>query len=55
MSDFKTYEYIWLDGYQPEANMRSKVKATDEDTPTVKILLEHVIWIFFYLVGPAKY
>ena len=33
MSDFKTYEYIWLDGYQPEANMRSKVKATDEDTP----------------------
>ena len=29
----KTYEYIWLDGYTPEANMRSKVKATDEDTP----------------------
>ena len=28
----KTYEYIWLDGYTPEANMRSKVKATDEDT-----------------------
>ena len=27
----KTYEYIWLDGYTPEANMRSKVKATDED------------------------
>ena len=26
----KTYEYIWLDGYTPEANMRSKVKATDE-------------------------
>ena len=33
MSDYKTYEYIWLDGYKPEANMRSKVKATDEDTP----------------------
>ena len=33
MADFKTYEYIWLDGYTPEANMRSKVKATDEDTP----------------------
>ena len=32
MTDFKTYEYIWLDGYTPEANMRSKVKATDEDT-----------------------
>ena len=31
MTDFKTYEYIWLDGYTPEANMRSKVKATDED------------------------
>ena len=28
----KTYEYIWLDGYTPEANMRSKVKATDEDS-----------------------
>ena len=24
----KTYEYIWLDGYQPEPSMRSKVKAT---------------------------
>ena len=23
------YEYIWLDGYQPEANLRSKVKVTD--------------------------
>ena len=23
----KTYEYIWLDGYQPEPQMRSKVKA----------------------------
>ena len=33
MSDFKTYEYIWLDGYEPEANMRSKVKATEDDTP----------------------
>ena len=32
MTDFKTYEYIWLDGYTPEANMRSKVKATDEDS-----------------------
>ena len=32
MADFKTYEYIWLDGYTPEANMRSKVKATDEET-----------------------
>ena len=27
----KTYEYIWLDGYTPEPNMRSKVKATEED------------------------
>ena len=33
MSDIKTYEYIWLDGYQPEPSMRSKIKATDEDSP----------------------
>ena len=33
MAEYKTYEYIWLDGYQPEANMRSKVKATEADTP----------------------
>ena len=25
-----TFEYIWLDGYQPEPFMRSKVKATDQ-------------------------
>ena len=31
MSSMKTYEYIWLDGYTPEPNMRSKVKATEED------------------------
>ena len=29
----KTYEYIWLDGYKPESNMRSKVKATEDETP----------------------
>ena len=28
-----TFEYIWLDGYQPEPMMRSKVKATEDDTP----------------------
>lgn len=33
MADYKTYEYIWLDGYQPEPSMRSKVKATDASTP----------------------
>ena len=33
MSKYKTYEYIWLDGYQPEPSMRSKVKATDASTP----------------------
>ena len=32
MSDIKTYEYIWLDGYKPEPFMRSKVKATSETT-----------------------
>ena len=33
MSNYKTYEYIWLDGYQPEPSMRSKVKATDANRP----------------------
>ena len=33
MAEYKTYEYVWLDGYKPEASMRSKVKATDADTP----------------------
>jgi glutamine synthetase len=33
MADYKTYEYIWLDGYKPESSMRSKVKATDASTP----------------------
>ena len=28
-----TFEYIWLDGYQPEPMMRSKVKATADDAP----------------------
>ena len=33
MSEFKTYEYVWLDGYKPEPSMRSKVKETKTDTP----------------------
>ncbi len=33
MGDLKKYEYIWLDGFQPEPSMRSKIKVTDEDTP----------------------
>ena len=33
MTEIKTYEYIWLDGFQPEPSIRSKIKATDEDTP----------------------
>ena len=28
-----TFEYIWLDGYEPEPFLRSKVKATEDDTP----------------------
>ena len=32
MSDTKTYEYIWLDGFKPEPSMRSKIKATTEDS-----------------------
>ena len=27
------YEYVWLDGYEPEANLRSKVKVTDGEPP----------------------
>ncbi|MBT87614.1 MAG: glutamine synthetase [Gammaproteobacteria bacterium] len=30
MTNYKTYEYLWLDGYQPESSIRSKIKATDE-------------------------
>ena len=33
MAEYKTYEYIWLDGNKPESSMRSKVKATDAATP----------------------
>ena len=33
MSDMKIYEYIWLDGYQPEPSLRSKIKVTKDDTP----------------------
>ena len=33
MSEIKIYEYIWLDGYQPEPSIRSKIKATDESKP----------------------
>ena len=32
MSKYKTYEYIWLDGYEAEPFMRSKVKGTDAET-----------------------
>ena len=27
------YEYVWLDGYQPEPFLRSKVKVTNDQTP----------------------
>tara|TARA_B100001989_G_C24538177_1_gene465773 strand:- start:1034 stop:2011 length:978 start_codon:yes stop_codon:yes gene_type:complete len=32
MSKMRTYEYVWLDGYKPEPNLRSKIKATAEET-----------------------
>jgi len=25
MTGYKTYEYVWLDGYKPESSMRSKI------------------------------
>ena len=31
MTKMKTYEYIWLDGYEPEPNLRSKIIATVDD------------------------
>ena len=33
MSETKIYEYVWLDGFQPEPSIRSKIKATTDDTP----------------------
>ncbi len=33
MSETKIYEYVWLDGYQPEPSLRSKIKTTEDDTP----------------------
>ena len=33
MSEMKIYEYIWLDGYQPEPSLRSKIKTTEDDSP----------------------
>ena len=35
MSEMKIYEYIWLDGYQPEPSLRSKIKTTEDETPPV--------------------
>ena len=35
MSEIKIYEYIWLDGYQPEPSLRSKIKTTEDDSPPV--------------------
>ena len=29
----KKYEYIWLDGYEPEPSIRSKIKVTEEEEP----------------------
>ena len=33
MAEYKTYEYIWLDGYKPEPSLRSKVKVTEGEAP----------------------
>ena len=33
MSEIKIYEYIWLDGYQPEPSLRSKIKTTADESP----------------------
>jgi len=33
MSDMKILEYIWLDGYQPEPSLRSKIRVTKDELP----------------------
>ena len=33
MSDMKILEYIWLDGYQPEPSLRSKIRVTKDEFP----------------------
>ena len=33
MKSIKRLEYIWLDGYQPEPSLRSKIKVTKDETP----------------------
>ena len=33
MKSINRLEYIWLDGYQPEPSLRSKIKVTKDDTP----------------------
>ena len=33
MQTMKILEYIWLDGYQPEPSLRSKIKVTKDETP----------------------
>ena len=50
----KTYEYIWLDGYTPEANMRSKVKATDEDAAASSSVAFTLLRIFASGVYPSS-
>ena len=33
MNKINILEYIWLDGYQPEPSLRSKIKVTKDETP----------------------
>ena len=56
MSDMKTYEYIWLDGYTPEP-LRSGAKATEEKSAPTGHLMVHLLnkqreeaqTVFFFL------
>ena len=43
MSEYKTYEYIWLDGYKPTQNMRSKTKVEENFSGKLK---DCPIWSF---------
>ena len=38
MKSIKILEYIWLDGYQPEPSLRSKIKVTKDEIKDVQSL-----------------
>ena len=39
-------EYVWLDGYTPEPNLRSKIKIVDYVNPSKLVLEDIPYWGF---------